>query len=132
MKLYAKISSLVSLVLLILTIIYILLRGYRTCFGYKMCTSNFVMYGPISWVIAGLVLIVGIMILISLFYYGWNKKPKSTGIKISTKIITILVSLLIIVDLLTAQQEMFNLLLGPIIIIVLLIPLYYFGWKKSS
>jgi uncharacterized membrane protein len=134
MRVYAKISSLVSLVLLILLIIYIIIVRYRTCFGYEMCNNSYLMgyNSPIPWIIAGLVLIVGVIVLIPLFYYGWNKEPKSNGIKILTKIITILTPILIIIDLLTAKQGIFYLLLGPMIVIVLLIPLYSFGWEKNT
>ncbi|MCX6750425.1 MAG: hypothetical protein NTZ83_03135 [Candidatus Pacearchaeota archaeon] len=86
MRVYAKISSIIFSVLLILAIVFILLVRYSNCIGYKMCTSDFVIYGPIHWVIACLVLIVGVIVLIPLFYYGWNKEPKSNRIKILTKI----------------------------------------------
>ena len=129
-KVYAKISSIITALVILFTIIYNIAIKYSNC-EHKICNLDIVFNPSMILVNSGIVLIVGALILIPLFYYGWSKDTNNMRIRILTKMITLLMPILIIVYLLTSRQNALYMLIQPALVVILLIPLYFFGWKKS-
>ena len=66
-----------------------------------------------------------------LFYYGWLKKQKNKIIKYYTRWITILFPLFVIISYLNnISLGLSNFIINIAPQFILVIPLYYYGWKE--
>lgn len=78
-----------------------------------------------------LISLLGIVVAIPLYYYGWVKTPKSKGMKEFAQGITLIYSIFFILGLMINYplEEGF---LYSIKTIIILIPIYYFAWRKPK
>lgn len=119
MKLWAKISSLLTL--------GILIYGLYVTFQLFALPADVSAQMKVTIALMPYILLLGVLYYSPLFYYGWVKNPKSITWKWAAKVvaitytISILVGLISVFDILTISLTPF--VLAPIV------PLYYYGWR---
>jgi len=140
MDIWAKVSSIIIIFSFIFSIIYTVYLGFGDL------TSGG--QGIIIFLIALLMVlfIFGFFTLfyfVPLFYFAWGKKKKNKTMKIWAKISTILYGATIIVLLISYLENKIgycpycntytsSLMIPSILLLVLIAPLFYYGWKKDK
>ncbi len=134
MGIWAKISSWGILLIYLLSFLY-------SFYLYNTQTIHKILYmaDPSLRIIPALILLV--ILCPPLFYFAWDKKKKSEEMKIWAKVITILYPIYFILTgviifpalysiLSLAKISLFPSIIPDLIILISVIPLYYYGWRK--
>jgi len=121
MKLWAKISSLLALGIIIYGL-YITIQLFTLPTG-DLSTQMKFMITLLPYFVILLAIFYS-----PLFYYGWVKNPNSKNWKWYAKVIAITYTISVLVGFIS-DFEVWATPLIPIVL-ALIVPLYYYGWRK--
>jgi heme/copper-type cytochrome/quinol oxidase subunit 4 len=130
MDIWAKISSIIIILLFIFVIIYSEIPSKEDFYGS--------LFSPLI-----LIFVFGfytICFFVPLFYFAWSKKKKNGLMRIWAKISAVLECLFIILNLVLYLGDKIEycpycdiyISSMPFFLLILIIPLFYYGWKSNK